>query len=134
MIKVVISKGVGSLVLSKAAFERLIELGNKYAVEDMGFYEDRKNKKRDEDFYYFPHYKMRRDDPDLVQVAEELGEDTAPDFFGRKEVVIVEVPDDVEWFVDQYEGGSEFVREHHRTWSYDKENNKTVEHWTTREG
>jgi hypothetical protein len=54
-----------------------------------------------------------RADPLLVQVVEELGEFAD----GRHaELKIVEIPDDVKWQIDEYDG-LEWVAEKHRTWS-----------------
>jgi len=53
-----------------------------------------------------------RDDPLLVEVVEELGEN-ANGNFARLE--IVEIPDDVDWEIDEYDG-QEHVAEKHRTW------------------
>jgi len=48
----------------------------------------------------------------LIAVIEELGEEAN----GRcAEIAIVEIPDDVEWEVDEYDG-KEWVAEIHRTW------------------
>lgn len=56
---------------------------------------------------------IARDDPVLVQVVQELGEDAN----GRyAELAIVEIPDDVEWQIEEYDG-AEWVAEVHRTWS-----------------
>jgi hypothetical protein len=54
-----------------------------------------------------------RDDPDLIAVIEELGCDAA----GRdnSQLEIVEIPDDVEWQIGEYDG-DEWVAEVHRTW------------------
>lgn len=53
-----------------------------------------------------------RDDAALVQVVEELG-DAAN---GKHAVLtVVEIPDDVNWYIDEYDG-SEHVAERHRTW------------------
>jgi hypothetical protein len=53
-----------------------------------------------------------RSDPKLVAIVEELGERAA----GRySELKIVEVPDDVSWYIDEYDG-MEWVAEDHRTW------------------
>lgn len=53
-----------------------------------------------------------RDDPDLVKVVEELG-DAAGGRFSQLEVV--EIPDDVEFVIDEYDG-LETIREKHRSW------------------
>ena len=54
-----------------------------------------------------------RDDPALVQVVEEMGK-AADGAFARLEVV--EIPDDVAWHIEEYDG-NEHVAEDHRTWS-----------------
>ena len=53
---------------------------------------------------------ISRCDPILIRVVEELGERAC------KSVKIVEVPDEVEWDVHDYDG-IEWVAEKHRTWS-----------------
>ena len=50
--------------------------------------------------------------PELVQVVEELGHE-AGDFFA--ELVVVEVPDDVDWYISDYDG-IETIEEVHRSW------------------
>ena len=55
---------------------------------------------------------LDRDDPVLVAVVEELG--TAADT-SVSELRVVEIPDDVEWQIEEYDG-SEWVAEKHRTW------------------
>jgi hypothetical protein len=56
---------------------------------------------------------LPRDDPKLVATVEKLG--TAAN--GRHaELSVVEIPDDVEWEIHNYDG-METVRERHRTWS-----------------
>ena len=56
---------------------------------------------------------VARDDPVLLQVVEELGEKASGRFADLK---VVEIPDDVEWQIDEYDG-LEWVSERHRTWS-----------------
>jgi len=60
---------------------------------------------------FFDRY-LDRDDPVLVAVVEELG--TAADT-SVSELRVVEIPDDVEWQIEEYDG-SEWVAEKHRTW------------------
>ena len=55
---------------------------------------------------------LDRDDPVLVAVVLELG--TAADT-SVSELRVVEIPDDVEWQIEEYDG-SEWVAEKHRTW------------------
>ena len=57
-------------------------------------------------------YDVHRDDTTLVQVVEELGELAN----GRyTELKVVEVPDDVQWHIGEYDGW-EWVAENHRKW------------------
>lgn len=64
----------------------------------------------DPNWYYWD---IPRDDPVLVNIIEELGADAG----GRySELAIVDIPNDVEWQVDEYDG-LEWVAEKHRTWS-----------------
>jgi len=58
-------------------------------------------------------WEIERNDPVLVQVVEEMGE-SAKGAFAR--LKIVDIPDDVQWGIEEYDG-SEWVAEIHRTWS-----------------
>jgi len=55
---------------------------------------------------------IERDDPNLIKVVEQL--DNANDQYSALEVV--EIPDEVEYEIEQYDG-VEWVSEKHRTWS-----------------
>lgn len=89
--KVVINGCYGGFSLSAAAEKRFLELGGKF-----------ENSSRD----------IERNDPLLVQVVEEMG--AQADGFCAK-LRIVEIPDDVQWHVAEYDG-SEWIAENHRTW------------------
>lgn len=54
----------------------------------------------------------KRNDPQLVEVVEELG-DAASGVHAKLKVV--EIPDGVEWEIDEYDG-VEQVAEKHRAW------------------
>ena len=55
---------------------------------------------------------LARDDPALVAVVQELGAKAD----GRHaELKVVEIPDDVNWYIEEYDG-CEWVAERHRTW------------------
>jgi hypothetical protein len=56
---------------------------------------------------------VARDDPYLVQVVEELGDNAS----GRHaKLKVVEIPADVDWEISEYDG-NEHICEKHRTWS-----------------
>lgn len=58
-------------------------------------------------------YDIPRDDAALLQVVEEMGSRAN----GRSASLhIVEIPDGVEWEVEEYDG-KEWIAERHRTWS-----------------
>ena len=64
----------------------------------------------DPDFYY---YDIPRDCPVLVSMVEEQGTAINGAFSDLK---VVEIPDDVNWYIGEYDG-LEHVAERHRTWS-----------------
>ena len=53
-----------------------------------------------------------RTDPILIEVVDELGI-LASDAYS--ELDIVDIPDDVDWYIEEYDG-NEWVAERHRTW------------------
>lgn len=66
------------------------------------------------DEHYFSRYRsMDRDDPALLAVVAELGEDASGK---HAKLQVVEIPDDVEWEIEEYDG-IEHIAEAHRTWS-----------------
>jgi len=57
---------------------------------------------------------LSREDEVLISVVEDLGVGESSGMFGK--VKIVEIPDDVEYSIQEY-GGKEWIAEVHRTWS-----------------
>jgi hypothetical protein len=53
-----------------------------------------------------------RTNPLLIQVVEELGKDANGQC---AELTVLEIPDDVQWEIEEYDG-MEWVAEKHRTW------------------
>ena len=88
--KVVINNCHGGFSLSEEAFK---ELGLKW------------------EGYGYPE--MERNDPKLVACVEKLGSEKAGGGFAQ--LKIVEVPDNVDWYIEEYDG-MEWVAERHRTW------------------
>ena len=62
---------------------------------------------------YFSDRDIKRNDPALVEVVNELGEKADGAY---SELKIVEIPDDVEWIIEEYDG-KEWIAEDHRRWS-----------------
>lgn len=59
------------------------------------------------------HWEIERADPLLVEVVERLGRAASGTYARLK---VVEIPDDVEWTIHDYDG-LEWVAEKHRTWN-----------------
>ena len=62
---------------------------------------------------YFSEREIQRNDPALIEVVEELGK-KADGYCA--ELKIVEIPDDMKWQIEEYDG-KEWIAEDHRTWS-----------------
>jgi len=133
MTKVVINQCYGGFGLSDAAYEKLIEWGvpvRKY-VEQVrgpdGLYDSPPENEgeiifeRDKGNDYVPFLgrywdtwtRGARSHPLVVRAVEELGDEVNG---WCASLAVVEVPDDVEWEISEYDG-MEHVAETHRTWS-----------------
>lgn len=134
--KVVINRKYGGFGLSLAAQKRYLEKqGKECFFYSLGLSGEISNTKTDEnsknlftvaytkDFgestkgkdtkeFYFDCNRVSRNDPVLVAVVEEMGE-AVNDRCSQLE--IVEIPDDVEFEIDDYDG-MESVEEKHRSW------------------
>ena len=118
--KIVINRCFGGFGLSDQAFEMLMDRkGIEWEripsaqtwASTFDYYE--KGHLGDDDHYlWYRDMTEDRSDADLVQIVEELGEKANSRFSDLK---IVEIPDDVEWYVAEYDG-CEHVAEKHRTW------------------
>lgn len=79
-------------------------------TEDMGD----KFSKYDKRYYWYKGFSSEdRTDKKLIETIEELGEKKASGRLAKLE--IVDIPDDVEWEIDDYDG-IETVHEKHRSW------------------
>lgn len=133
--KVVINKCFGGFGLSDAGFERYLELKgitwytgkNKFGYtpyytvpeeEYLALESACSAKPMGPDRYkelnkmYLSTMDIERDDPLLIQVVEELGEKSWGSY---SELKIVEIPDDIEWEISEYDG-MESIQEKHRSW------------------
>lgn len=113
--KVAINICFGGFNLSNKAFEKLLEIkGIEYIKigddDGVGYVE---YIKKDDPNYYLSEYEFSRSDEDLIRVIEEFGKEANGNF---SEIKIVEIPDDVKFTIEDYDG-NEHIAEVHRTWN-----------------
>lgn len=113
--KVVINSSYGAFSLSAEAHTLYAELKgyNLITKGSDNYYTFYKNEESEENI--IDDWTFDRSDPYLVQVVETLGEKAS---HGKRcKLKVVEIPDDVKWYIDNREqGGGEFVAEEHRIW------------------
>ena len=112
--KIVINGDYGEFGLSENAIERYFKLKGWKLVKakESDILMDSYYTNSISDDNYWSYYYLERDDPTLVQVVEELHEVADGRF---SELKIVEIPDDVDWTIEEYDG-VEWIAEKHRTW------------------
>jgi hypothetical protein len=93
--KVVINKAIGGYDLSNQCIDLMIERG--YDVQ-----------------HYGDVCKNDRSNEILISILEEKGSEWCSGIFSK--LCIVEIPDDVDWYVGECEDGVEYVAERHRIW------------------
>ena len=115
--KVVINKCFGGFGLSHEGIMRYAELSNTNIIAVDAEKDDyvRKHYYLNEvsNDNYWASMDLLRNCPYLVQTVEELGNAS---FGNYAELKVVDVPDDVDWEIGEYDG-TEWVAEKHRTWS-----------------
>ncbi len=117
--KVVINKCFGGFSLSDLAFEKLLEkkgIAFVRAKGDTSFgsnYYKAGHEQEESTFINQYDYYDDRSDLDLIAVVEELGKEADG---WAAELAIVDVPDEVKWYIHNYDG-IEAVYEQHRVWS-----------------
>ena len=114
--KIVISRSHGGFGLSEKA---IILYGKKKGLKIV---KDEKDSSKFSEYYYideikdgniFLEWKIQRNDPHLIETIEELGKEANGN---HSDLKIVEIPDDVEWILEE-SYGKEWVAEDHRRWS-----------------
>lgn len=119
MRKIAVNRCFGGFGLSEAATRRYLELkGLPCYVQHNSwgsfecFTKAPQDREHQYDGLFYAGRETERDDPLLIQVIEELGKDADGDC---AQLAIVEIPDDVQWQIEEYDG-AEHVAEVHRTW------------------
>lgn len=126
--KVVINKCYGGFGISDEAYDWLIQNKNWKVtdfLEDGHGYKDRTadlviNDDYKKNRFRSKYYLIRdtdensfRTNPDLIEAVETLGKKAYGQFAS---LAIVEIPDNVEWEIGEYDG-TEWIQELHRRWS-----------------
>ena len=121
--KVVINSDIGGFSLSDAAFEMLLNLKNipfeKSKEHDAfgytNYYKAGHLGEADHFLYEYDFtFNKKRADPDLIKVVEELGAKANGKFSNLK---IIDIPDDIDWYLSISDMGPESIHEVHRSWS-----------------
>lgn len=97
--KIVKNVCYGCYGLSEKALLRLVEITGKDYIQCQ------------EEYDLCPNDETRAA-PELVQVVEELGNDASDEFAA---LIVVEIPNDVEWYISDYDG-LETIEEVHGSW------------------
>jgi len=112
--KIVINTCYGGFRLSDKANHRFAELsGIKLYKKESGYFSSYYTNPEFSDDSYFSSSDIERNSSILIQVIEELKAEANGSCADLK---IVEIPDDVDWAIEEYDG-LEWVAEAHRTWS-----------------
>ena len=115
--KIVINTRSGGFALSDEAFSMLLNRkGIEFETVEGNFVTHFYRKgmaDKNEGYLDYRQDEFCRDDADLVAVVEALGSKANGDY---AELKIVEVPDGVNWYIEDYDG-MEHVAERQRTWS-----------------
>jgi hypothetical protein len=111
--KIVINKCYGGFGLSNEAVEEYLKLkGLEYTKKDSEWSFMQGDKSYYVNGEYVSDRDFLRDDPVLIEVVEKLGDVAYGQF---SELKIVEIPDDVKWQIEEYDG-IEWIAEQHNTW------------------
>ena len=116
MQRVLICAAHGGFGVSRKAFLRLRELGSTHALAEPDYgemWDDGSGPRKPfASLESFLGREIPRDDPLLLQVYDEMGDDASASL---RKLKLIEVPVGVSWHIEEYDG-LEWVAEDHRTW------------------
>lgn len=114
MQQILLNRGIGGFGMSQIAIERLTALGLYCQKHNLPFVSAFNTDYDYDPDKFCPDFCLSRTDPLLIQTVQELG-DKANNKFSK--LKIVEIPDDVDWYINESEEGLESVHEKHRVWN-----------------
>lgn len=115
--KIVVNRCYGGFGLSEAAWEEYLNRSGKPWYKWDGrfsspIYSHAPQEEYEESKHFISYYGLERNDPLLIQIVEEMGTEADGDYACLE---VVEIPDDVDWYIVEYDG-NEHIAERHRTW------------------
>lgn len=113
--KVVINARHGGFGVSKGAARQIRARGCEHGEDDPSLpdWREAAGKPLETERFYGYGHRDARGCPTLVAVVEEMGKAAWGD---HAELRVVEIPADVEWTIEEYDG-REWIAEKHRTWA-----------------
>lgn len=112
--KIVVNRCFGGFGVSRKAVEFMAERGNEQAKAELDEILSGKDHSYDSCYGYSKKFESEynRTDPDLILAVETLkGEANCR----HSKLEVVEIPDGIEWEIDNYDG-METIHEKHRSW------------------
>lgn len=107
--KLVINTCYGGFSISKEAAALMAGMGDEQAAAELAEYEKGSNRKW-YGYGYVDEYEIdgyARDNPNLILAVEYLGEQANGD---HAELKVVEIPDGVDWEIEEYDGRESVVK------------------------
>lgn len=104
--KIVLNTCFGGFGLSEEGMNRFNELSGLNLVKDNDPMYPNSTFWKIKDGNNFFDFNIERNDPNLIKVVEELGENS---FGAWAQLEVVEIPDDIPWEIDSYDGSENIM-------------------------
>ena len=111
--KVLINSDYGGFGLSDEAWELYLNKKNLPFFKSKSSFNTTWYSKDEKGEEIYLEWDLDRTDSDLISIVEKLG-DKANSW--ASSLKIIEIPDDVEWYIEEHDG-REWVAEQHRKWN-----------------
>ena len=113
--KVAINDGIGGFYINETAFRKMIEYGYVDEIWKKMFGSIEAGVEWEInvcDGHIYIIDDKKRANPILIRVLEELGLENC----SNAKLKIIEIPDNIEWYIDECDDGTEFIHKKHRQW------------------
>lgn len=113
--EIVVNRCFGGFGVSRKAVEFMAEKGNEQAKAELDKILSGEGGSYFDSYYGYSKKfssEYNRTDPDLISAVKTLKGEANSRF---SELEVIEIPDDIEWEIDNYDG-METIHEQHRSW------------------